>query len=334
LYDLCASVEPLGKLALLFAVEHGLESTVDKLFSAGISLDTEFNFEIFDLCNLLQISAALGLRTMVVKILAMYSKHYGEKMMAKVLAHGKRGTPLNYAARNGQIEIVKLLAPIPSSVVRSDPPPLGPEMQQYLGDALRISARAGELEISQYLIMQGADVNFPGDDLSLPPLFDAAGTGNLGLVQLLLASGADPNLQNRYGARPLFKSSNLDVAKTLVAAGADIHATDITSRNVLAHTRKNTEMFRFFLKRGVDPNLADYTGNTPLHHASSGNSESELVELLLQFGAATVEKANLDGYTPVHIAMDQNNWEVVKILEPLVQNPDLRAEIEAWSRGK
>ncbi|KAJ7897364.1 ankyrin repeat-containing domain protein [Mycena olivaceomarginata] len=332
LYDLCASVEPLGKLALLFAVEHGLESTVDKLFSAGISLDTEFTFELLDLCNLLQISAALGLRTMVVKILAMY----GEKMMAKVLADrdGERRTPLNYAARNGHMEIVKLLAPIPSSVVCSDPPPLESEMQQYLGDALRASARAGDLEISQYLIIQGADVNFLGDDSYPPPLFYGAGAGNLGLVQLLLASGADPNLQNRYGARPLFNSANLDVAKTLVAAGADIHATDITSQNVLAHTWKDIEMFRFFLECGVDPNLADYiTGDTPLHHASSANSESALVELLLQFGAATVEKVNLDGYTPVHIAMDLNNWEVVKILEPLVQNPDLRADIDDWSRG-
>jgi ankyrin repeat protein len=152
-------------------------------------------------------------------------------------------------------------------------------------------------------------------------------------VQLLLASGADPNLQNRYGARPLFNSANLDVAKTLVAAGADIHATDITSQNVLAHTWKDIEMFRFFLECGVDPNLADYTGDTPLHHASSANSERALVELLLQFGAATVEKVNLDGYTPVQIAMDLNNWEVVKILEPLVQNPDLRADIDDWSRG-
>jgi hypothetical protein len=30
LYELCASVESLGKLALLFAVEHQLESTVDR----------------------------------------------------------------------------------------------------------------------------------------------------------------------------------------------------------------------------------------------------------------------------------------------------------------
>jgi ankyrin repeat protein len=267
---------------------------------------------------------------MVVKILAMYE----EKMMAKVLIDrdDERRTPLNYAARNRHMEIVKLLAPIPGSV--GDPPPLESEMQQYLGDALCASARAGDLEISRYLIIQGADVNFLGDYLSPPALFTGAGAGNLGLVQLLLASGADSNLQHRYGARPLFHSANLDVAKTLVAAGADIHATDITSRNVLAHTWKNIEMFRFFLERGVDPNLADYTGNTPLHRASSGNSKSALVELLLHFGAATVEKANLDGHTPVHIAMDENNWEVVKILEPLVQNPDLRAEIEAWSRGK
>jgi ankyrin repeat protein len=66
---------------------------------------------------------------------------------------------------------------------------------------------------------------------------------------------------------------------------------------------------------------------------NNAESARALVELLLQFGAATVEKANVFGVTPVHMAMDENKWEVVKILEPLVQNPDLRAEIDARNPG-
>ncbi|KAJ7805208.1 ankyrin repeat-containing domain protein [Mycena olivaceomarginata] len=266
LYYLCASAGPLGKLALLFAVEHQLESAVDKLFLAGISLDTEFVFES-DRCNLLQIAAALGLRAMVVKLLAMYGE---ENMMAKVLARGET-TPLDYAVRNGHMEIVKLLAPIPRSSVA---PPQGSGMrQQYLGDALIASVIAGNLEISQCLIMEGADVNFVGDHSYASPIFHAAGAGDLGVVQLLLASGADPNLQTRNGSRPLFNAANLDVARALITAGADIHATDLRSRNVLPYfAGKNVEISRLFLERGVDPNLEDELRETPLHYACSMNN--------------------------------------------------------------
>ncbi|KAJ7808547.1 ankyrin repeat-containing domain protein, partial [Mycena olivaceomarginata] len=164
---------------------------------------------------------------------------------------------LIYAVCNGHIEIVKLLAPIPRSCVA---PPQGSGMrQQYLGDALIASVIAGNLEISQCLIMEGADINFVGDHSYPSPLFHAAGAGDLGVVQLLLASGADPNLRTRDGSRPLFNAAravNLDVARALITAGANIHATGRRLRNVLAYlAEKNVgKMSRFFLERGVDPN--------------------------------------------------------------------------------
>ncbi|KAJ7361257.1 ankyrin repeat-containing domain protein [Mycena albidolilacea] len=183
---------------------------------------------------------------------------YGEEnMMAKGLARRKT-TPLNYA---------------------------------YLGDALQASARAGKLEIPRYLITEGADINFLGDDsYGFTPLSYAAGAGNIGLV---------------------------------------------TERACIfcPEASKDVEM-SLFLGRGVDPNLEDDFGETPLHRACSMRTPtSALVELLLQFGAATVEQPNINGHTPVHFVMDGNNWEVVKIREPLVQNPALRVGVNAWSRG-
>ncbi|KAJ7361289.1 ankyrin repeat-containing domain protein [Mycena albidolilacea] len=233
--------------------------------------------------------------------------------MDKVLVpDGTSRTPLYSAASNGHMEIVKLLAPIPRSGLRNDPP--GEIQQQYLGEALQASARAGELEICQYLIMEGADINFfRRGSGGFPPLFGAAGVGNLELVQFLLAFGADPNLKTQHGSTPIFHAADLDVAQALVAAGADIHTTDAMSQNV-----------------------HDSIGNTPLHFACSAynpDNAKALVELLLQFGAATVEKANRDGHAPVHVAMNENYSEVVKVLEPFVQGSNLRAEIDAWSQG-
>ncbi|KAF8204496.1 ankyrin repeat protein, partial [Mycena galopus ATCC 62051] len=138
------------------------------------------------------------------------------------------------------------------------------------------------------------------------PLFFAAGSGDTELVQFLLASGADPNLQHSAARFPpiLFQATNTDVAHLLLDAGANIHAQDNSARNVLAHMmdKPDVSLLQFFLERGVDPNHEDHFKQTPLHHACILKADAA-VELLLQFGATTLEKANSNGQTPVHIAM-------------------------------
>jgi hypothetical protein len=53
------------------------------------------------------------------------------------------------------------------------------------------------------------------------------------------------------------------------------------------------------------------------------------VELLLRFGAATVEKPGQYGLTPVDIAVARYDTETLELLEPLVQDPDLKRKIAA-----
>jgi ankyrin repeat protein len=125
----------------------------------------------------------------------------------------------------------------------------------------------------------------------------------------------------------------MDIVRTLLAAGANIHTQNAGSENVLPKFMSDLEMLQFFLDRGVDPNHVDDDGETPLHHAC-WKSPSEIVtasvELLLGFGAATVETADHSGGTPVDNAMFEENLEVVKILEPLVENPLLQQRISKW----
>ncbi|KAF8208142.1 ankyrin repeat-containing domain protein [Mycena galopus ATCC 62051] len=327
LYDLCASIEPLGKLALLFAVEHELETSVDRLIAAGVSLESEFRFD-GSWGTVLHVAADLGLRSMVSKLLGLY----GEDVMA-MIAHApsnRRYTALDYAVFGGHLEIVRILAPIPmpSSGDSIDVPP---GSNAYLGAALILAVSVGNIEICEYLISQGADANFVGLP-GCPALFYAF--DNLALVQLLLASGADPNLWDRHGKPLLFSTSDIDVARTLYAAGTNIHAEDGHASNVLPHVR-TIELLRFFLECGVDPNHEDDTGCTPLHRCiSTAEFSKAAIELLLQFGAVTVEKPDVWGRTPVDLAIARGRrfLEVVEIFEPLVQNPDLRAKIAAFRR--
>ncbi|KAF8204376.1 ankyrin repeat-containing domain protein [Mycena galopus ATCC 62051] len=323
LYELCTSVKSLGELAFLFAVEHELESTVDKLVTAGLSLNTEIRFR-GRWCSLLHVAAGAGLRDMIVKLLKMY----GEEMTVMMRTRNRGGsTALDWAACDGHLEIVRLLAPIHN---HATPPLTEFETREYLSHPLIESAVTGNLELSKYLLAEGADVNFHSARDGRPPLYHAAAHNHLDMVQFLIASGADPN---NYGKLciPLFAACNTDVAQVLLDAGANLHAEDRDGYNILgaAVTGADLEMARFFLERGVDPNHEDFDGETPLHWACMRRADAR-VELLVQFGATTVEHPDRQGRTPVGIAMDHRDTEIVKMLEPLVQDADLKRKITTW----
>ncbi|KAJ7837425.1 ankyrin repeat-containing domain protein [Mycena olivaceomarginata] len=268
----------------------------------------------------LHIAALMGLRVMVTKLLWIW-------LPVRVHAHSTNPwarTALDFAAHQGHLEIVKILAPIRNDV----PLLLSDAHEQYLGRALRDSMRLGSLEISRYLVAEGADINFLDDpDEGVTPLALAARTGNVELVQL-----PDPNAHTVYGFILLFVAANIDIAQTLLAGGANVHITDISSQNLAIID--NVEMLRLILQRGVDPNRADTWGRTPLHSACLSNDGAKnakaRVEFLLQFGAHTVEKVNGGGVTPVDYAMQKDYSEVVKTLEPLVQDPELKLRIAEW----
>jgi ankyrin repeat protein len=341
LYKLCASGETLGQLALLSAVKQQLENAVERLVDAGVSLHTDYLFEYNPSCSLLHIAAALGLRAMVVKLLGMYGT---EPMVhTRQQSYALNTTALDYAAHHEHLEIVKLLAPIPvpRSSTRNGVPPRGiiEAHTKYLSLALVQAVKVGNLQISEYLVSEGADVNFldvSGGGPGGTPVYYAAGTKNLGLVQFFLAAGADPNLQTNNDYIPLFnatRNQNVEIVQALLAAGADIHVQNRNSLNVLGCCG-TVELLLFFLERGVDPNLQDRSGETPLHRAC-GEEEAEFamasVELLLQFGAAaTVETASRRGLTPVDIAIAEGYTEILELLEPVVQSPDLKRKIAAW----
>ncbi|KAJ7837328.1 hypothetical protein B0H14DRAFT_2589193 [Mycena olivaceomarginata] len=311
LYDLCASVDKLGQVALLFAIEHKLESTLDKLNDAKIRFDGEFDLDSRS-CGPLYIAASMGCLGIVVKLLGIC----GEETV-----HRRTGglTALDHAARKGHLEIVRLLASIPipqsSSAVHDGLVSDEFETQEhYLSEGFLSSVLAGNLEVSQYLIGEGAAVNFAPSNRVTTPLYYATSTGNLELVQ-------------SYSPRVLTQTY---APNTESLPCANIHAKGRESQNVLPLVvDKSVEMLRFFLEHGVDPNHEDVFGWTPLHYACQRNVTAP-VELLLQFGAATVEKADGAGRTPVDHAMRTASLKVVKVLQPLVQNPDLEAKIARW----
>lgn len=79
-----------------------------------------------------------------------------------------------------------------------------------------------------------------------------------------------------------------DFIHWIVDNGANVNHQDRIGYSVLHFTGQNqlTELARYFLDKGADPNLQDIHGNTPLWTAVFNSKENKgVVQLLLKFNA-------------------------------------------------
>ncbi len=75
----------------------------------------------------------------------------------------------------------------------------------------------------------------------------------------------------------------------------------------------NIEEVRRLVESGVDVNVKDNDGRTPLHFAA-GLGYIEVVKYLISKGAYVNVKENAHGATPLHLAAEFGQIEVVKYL--------------------
>ncbi|MFO0547305.1 MAG: ankyrin repeat domain-containing protein [Polyangiaceae bacterium] len=113
---------------------------------------------------------------------------------------------------------------------------LGPDVSLEYGRSLLGVAAEGRREaVVLALLERGATVDAT-DDNGRTPLFWAAWgpTPNLGLVQLLLDRGADPNRRTRFDGTPLHSAvmwEDAEVVAALVRAGADPEEKEASGRS-------------------------------------------------------------------------------------------------------
>lgn len=115
-------------------------------------------------------------------------------------------------------------------------------------------------EATKLLLEYGADPNAGLD--STPPLYDAASDGNLANVELLLATGANPDagpyaIRCQNGVTPLIAAAqNPAIVKLLLEAGADPHLTDCASAfgaDAMYFAIGNTESMQLLLSHEPGP---------------------------------------------------------------------------------
>ncbi len=211
-------------------------------------------------------------------------------------------TPLLYAARQGSTDAVKMLIDKGANPNTPDPEGFSP---------LQVALQNAHYDAAVALIEKGADVN-QGDRTGQTPLF------TLTDIRSLLWS------YNRPVPRAQNNATSLDVAKLLIAKGANVNArltgparrplggggAPLAGRGATPFLRaavvSDLPLMRLLLEKGADPKITTENGNNALHAVAG-----------VRWSDTTMSTAKAVGF-----ATDEDSVEAVKLLLSLGLDPN------------
>ena len=268
-------------------------------------------------------------------------------------------TPLIIAARNGNLDAVKILLRYKANIeARGTLKAINGEVIEGC-TPLWAAALAGHLDVVELLIERNAEV----DSRTLTdstPLRAAAYDGSLDIVSCLAEHGTE---RSKYGGTLLMitcYNGHMNVATYLVEHGANIHLQDKNGDTCLhyaaegghveivtkllalgakekqdyVNARNNsgtTPLMRtcyhghmnvatYLIKHGANIHLQDKNGDTCLHYAAE-RGHVEVVSKLLTLGAK--EKQNYQRLTPLLAA---SNYCKIEMVEYFIKRPECTKE--------
>lgn len=125
------------------------------------------------------------------------------------------------------------------------------------------------------------------------------------VVQFLVQAGADLTFRNGCNWACLFRASGADVARMLIAAGADVHATDNGQRAPLHAAMSwvagdKSAVAAALLEAGAHVNVLECSGRTPLRALmdDAGPNDAAALDFLARHGADPTVPLR-DGRTPL-----------------------------------
>jgi len=231
---------------------------------------------------------------------------------ADVNATSNYGThPLGDAALAGHEDVVKLLLANGAEVNLNAK--INPLSEEYRGTALHAAVYGGHSTILDLLIANGADVKL-NSIIGTPLHLAAGGIGgvedekSVEIVEKLLAKGADVNAKSpRQGRTPLHEAvdaGRYKTARLLIAAGANVNATDYEGNTPLSEAPVNSEIFNLLRKHGAKKSL----------HGAAAEGDIDQVRLLISKGADVNAKSDGRLLTPMYVAARKGHKEICELL--------------------
>jgi len=155
---------------------------------------------------------------------------------------------------------------------------------------------------------KGIDIDISSGDYASTPLHYACREGNIEVVNFLIKYGADVNKENKYSTiYPLFEVinsiNNIEnkflIIKSLIDNGADINKTDAFGNTLLYYAveQEDVKLVKFLIQSGCDINkVTRGDGDSVLHYAYFQKNR-EIILTLIDNGA-NEEHINIYNKTP------------------------------------
>lgn len=237
-------------------------------------------------------------------------------------------TPLFYAVGGGSDECVVALldAGARVDVVAADK-----------STVLVIAARKGARTTLEILLGRGAEPD--QDDAGFTPLYQALTAGDMELAQWLVDRGAQVDAPIWTGATPLMaaaKEKCIDAMRWLRECGADIQAMDRDGKSALHHACEggDFDVVELLLEWGSELEVRDGEGLTPLMHAVK-RGHAGVVDAMIE-GGADADAKTRDGQSLSELAAAEQRTDVVAMLagDPVPLSHLPRADQEHFDVGR
>lgn len=272
---------------LHWAAQLGRTDIVGVLAAAGAKLDSPD----FLHSTPLHLAAEKGRKEMVALLLARGA----DPNAADISGY----TPLHLAAWEGHKDVAEALLHGGAQIDAID---------NTGRTALRIAARRKHYDVFTLLVDRGAEHD----------IHTAACQGDVAALQVLLEQ--DRGLVHdraEYEWTPLHRAAergHTEAARVLLAAGADLNATDKIGGTPLRYAADggHAEVVGLLLASGAQVNVSDGYGETPLHIAAR-RGYKDIVSLLVANGAQ-VNLRDRSGTTPLRTAVEFRRTGVAKFL--------------------
>ncbi|KAK1512613.1 hypothetical protein CTAM01_00008 [Colletotrichum tamarilloi] len=195
-------------------------------------------------------------------------------------------------------------------------------------DDLFAAVRGGRLEDLEPILAQGVSVNIALGDRGDRAIHVAAREGFLLVLDRLIASGADVNVQNALQDTALHQALNrgqIPTSLALLSSGASWKIRNANGTTPL-HTAVRSYAYlvvQYLLDKGADANARDKWGHTPLYKACIPPEKDKkndfvinlkIIRLLVERGADPTLGGWKTGRTPIHGLASSGHAKELEIL--------------------
>ncbi|EAY08287.1 hypothetical protein TVAG_401410 [Trichomonas vaginalis G3] len=248
----------------------------------------------------------------IIKLLTSHGAYIND-IVQKVTNPDK---PITIAARNGYLDIVKHLVEHGAEY----------DTETQINTTTRLlsplsaAAQSGHLDVVKYLVEINCN---PTENGSLPMIL-ASQNNHPDVVEYLLQQAKYKEKALMHTFTFAVKNMDLDTMDRLINIGASLELKDNEGLTILHHaaTTNVTVMQKLLNCKGCNPTIKDSKGNPPILTAL--DCDNYPILSLLSKIKGVLNDSNSIGKTPLHIAVDNLNFDAVDLFLNNGANPNAK----------